>query len=218
MRKNLVISFHFFSLKFAKILIKIHYSVSAIFFYVFIKSRGTSTLEVPLIKSKLFARLLLCIKKPSLHISILQVVWPPGKLSSTSGDVFFFEAKVHSDSAYFWVNFFGSSDDAKNFIVKFSIHNMNYRERFIYEGPVHTLDKKHNDIIGKDNCFSIKLDAVLRCLNNLKCLNIMITIKNQIEMNFEESDESKSGESDDSEDKESDESEKKPTVKKRRRS
>ena len=46
----------------------------------------------------------------------------------------------------------------------------------------------------------------------------MITIKNQTEMNFEESDESKSGESDDSEDKESDESEKKPTVKKRRRS
>ena len=139
-------------------------------------------------------------------------------MTSTSGDVFFFEAKVRNDSAYFWVNFFGSSDDAKNFTVDFSIYSLNYRESFNYNGPVHTLDKKQNDIIDKETCFSIKLDAVIRCLNNIKCLNVMITIKNQTEMNFEESDESKTGESDDSEDKESDESEKKPTVKKRRRS
>ena len=139
-------------------------------------------------------------------------------MTSTSGDIFFFEAEMINDSFYCWVNFFGSSDAAKDFIVNFKIQNMNYRESFIYEGPVHTLDKKQNDIIGKKNCFSINVDAVLRCLDNLKCLNIMITIKNQIEMNFEESDESKTGESDDSEDRESDESEKKPTVKKRRRS
>ena len=142
-------------------------------------------------------------------------------MTSTSGDIFFFEAKTRNDSAYFWVNFFGSSDDAKNFIVKFSIHNMNYRERFIYEGPVHTLDKKQNDIIGKENCFSIKLDAVLRCLyKNLDCLNVMIKIENvkdQIFGKSSESDNSESEESNDSEDKESDESEKKPTVKKRRR-
>ena len=151
-------------------------------------------------------------------MSIFQGLWSAGKMTSTSGDIFFFEAEMTNDSVYCWVNFFGSSDAAKHFIVNFTIHNMNYRESFIYEGPVHTLDKKQDDIIGKENCFSIKQDAVLRCLNNLKCLNIMITIKNQIEMNFEESDESNSGESDNSEDKESDESEKKPTVKKRRRS
>ena len=139
-------------------------------------------------------------------------------MTSTSGDVFFFAGQIISDSVYFWVNYFGSSDAAKDFIVNFTIQNMNYRESFIYEGPVHTLDKKQNDIVDKENCFSIKLDAVVRCLNNLKGLNIMITIKNQIEMNFEESDESKSGQSDDSEDQESDESEKKPTGKKRRRS
>ena len=168
----------------------------------------------------MFARLSITkMTHSNVYTYLLQGVWwSPGKITNTSGDVFFFEAKTRNDSFYCWVNFLGSSDAAKDFIVNFSIHNMNYRESFIYEGPVHTLDKKQNDIIDKDNCFSIKLDAIVRCLNNLKCLNIMITIKNQIEMNFEESDESKSGESDDSEDEESDESEKKPTVKKRRRS
>ena len=99
---------------------------------------------------------------------------------------------------------------------------MNYHESFIYEGPVHTLDKKQNDIIGKQNCFSIKLDAVLRCLyKNSNCLKVMIKIKNvknQIFGESSESDNSESEESDDSEDKESNESVKKPTVKKRRRS
>ena len=142
-------------------------------------------------------------------------------MTSTSGDVFFFEAKIRNDLAYFWVNFFGSSDDAKNFTVDFSISSLNYRESFNYNGPVHTLDKKQNDISDKETCFSIKLDVVLRCLNNLKCLNIVIKIKNvenPVVGESSDSDNSESEESDDSEDNESDESEKKPTVKKRRRS
>ena len=143
-------------------------------------------------------------------------------MTSTSGDVFFFEAKLKNDLVYFWVNYFGSSDDAKNFTVDISIRNLNFRESFNYNGPVHTLDKEQNDIIDKHNCFSIKLDAVVRCLyKNLDCLHVMIKIKNvknQVFGESSESDNSKSEESDESEDKESDESEKKPTVKKRRRS
>ena len=150
-------------------------------------------------------------------------------MTCASGDVFFFEAKLRNDLVYFWVNYFGSSDDAKNFTVDFSIHNLNYRESFNYNGPVHTLDKNQNEISDKHNCFSIRLDAVLRCLyKNLDCLNVMIKIKNVKDQIFGKSSESdnseskesssESEESDDSEDQESDESEKKPTVKKRRRS
>ena len=147
-------------------------------------------------------------------MSILQGVWSPSTMTSTSGDVFFFEAKMSNDSVYCWVNFLGSSDDAEDFTVNLSIHNMNYRESFNYDGPVHTLDKIQNDIIEKENCFSIKLDAIKRCLSkNSKSINIIITIKSFKDQIFGES-----SESDDSEDEESDESEKKPTVKKRRRS
>ena len=128
-------------------------------------------------------------------------------MTSTSGDVFFFEAKIRNDLAYFWVNFFGSSDDAKNFNVNFSVDkSVNFCETFNYSGPVHTLEKEQSDIIDDQICFSIKLNAVKRCLVNNKCLNIVVIIKNlkdQIEGEVR-------GESDDSEEK--------PTVKKRRSS
>ena len=106
-------------------------------------------------------------------------LWSPGKMTSTSGDVFFFEAKMSNDSIYFWVNYFGSSDDAKNFTVNFSVDNTNFFESFIYNGPVHTLDEDPFEIVARQNCFSIKREVVLRCLRN-KRLTIKITIENRV--------------------------------------
>jgi hypothetical protein len=128
-------------------------------------------------------------------------------MTSTSGDVFFFEAKMSNNSIHCWVNFLGSSDEAKNFKVNFSVDKSgNFCETFLYNGPVHTLDKEQSDIIDGQICLSINRNAVRRLAEKSKCLDIKITIKNvkdQIEAeNY--------GESDDSEEK--------PTVKKRRHS
>ena len=83
---------------------------------------------------------------------------------------------------------------------------MNCCESFSYNGPVHTLDKDHSDILEEEGCFFIKLSAARRCLNKeSKSLCITITIKNvKDEIKVEDHGES-------------DESEKKPTVKKRRK-
>merc|ERR1712110_1369446 len=105
---------------------------------------------------------------------------------------------MSNNAIHCWVNLLGSSDEAKNFKVNFSVDkSVNFSETFIYNGPVHTLEKEPCDIIDRQICFSIKLNAIKRCLtNNSKSIDIMITIKNVKDHG----------------------SEKKPTVKKRRRS
>ena len=131
--------------------------------------------------------------------------WNPGKMTSTYGDVFFFESIMSNNSIHCWVYFLGSSNDAKNFRVNFSVKSMNLCESFIYNGLVHTLEKEQSDIIDEQTCFSIKLNAVRRCVaNNSRTIDIMITIK-KVKDQIEDEDQ---GESDDSEEK--------PTVKKRR--
>ena len=127
-------------------------------------------------------------------------------MTSTCGAEFFFGACMTKDGFHCWVNFLGSSDDAKNFTVNYSIKNNAANESFIYNGPVQTLDKEHVKILEEQGCLFIKLDAVKRCFkqenqnNDFKSLRIVITIKNEGEDYGE-----------------SDESEKKPTVKRRRR-
>ena len=136
-----------------------------------------------------------------------QFSWSPGKMTNTSGDIFFFESRMSNDSFDCWVNFFGSSDDAKNFTVQFYIGNKSEKiqESLDYKGLVHTLDKEQFDIMDEQRCFSIKLKAVKRFLNKEKWFCILIVITN---INDQNEDEDCGG---------SDESEKKPTVKKRRR-
>ena len=140
-----------------------------------------------------------------------QFSWSPGKMTNTSGDIFFFESRMSNDSFDCWVNFFGSSDDAKNFTVQFYIGNKSEKiqESLDYKGLVHTLDKEQFDIMDEQRCFSIKLKAVKRFLNKKKMFCILIVIKNIKDINDQNEDEDYG---------ESDESEKKPTVKKRRRS
>lgn len=133
--------------------------------------------------------------------------WTPGKMTSTSGDVFFFEAKMSIDSIHCWVNFLGSSDDAKNFKVNFSVDKSgNFCETFTYNGPVHTLETEQSDIIDGQICLTINRNAIRRLAEKSKCLNVKITIRN-VNAKLEDED---LGESDDSEEK--------PTVKKRRHS
>ena len=39
--------------------------------------------------------------------------WPPNKIITTDGAVFFLEALMTPTGFYYWANFLGSSDDAK---------------------------------------------------------------------------------------------------------
>ena len=128
-------------------------------------------------------------------------------MTSTCGAEFFFGAWITKDGFHCWVNFLGSSDDATNFTVNYSVENnaASFHESFIYNGPVQTLDKEQVKIFEEQGCFFIKLDAFKRCFkqdnqnNDLKSVSIVINIKNKEDYG------------------ESHESEKKPTVKRRKR-
>ena len=139
-----------------------------------------------------------------LRHGVQEVVWSR-KMKSTCGAIFFFEVWMIHDAIHCWLNFFGSLDDAKKFIVNFSISNK-FCESFIYNGPVHTLDKKQSEILGEQSCFFIKLDAVKRCLNKKSKFDIRIAISKNVKEQIGGEDNA-----------ECDESEEEPSVKKRRR-
>ena len=75
----------------------------------------------------------------------------PGKMTSTSGAIFYYESCLTQIGFYCWVNFAGSLDDAKNFVVEFHTANESEKgkESFTYKGSVHTLDEKHCQIMEK---------------------------------------------------------------------
>ena len=155
-------------------------------------------IELPMIEDETnfwIASLTLTPKCFQLHQEGFDKFWSR-KMTSTCGAGFFFEAWMKQNALNCWI-WIGSLDDTKNFIVNFSVSN-NDRETFIYNGPIHTLDKEESSILEEQSCFFIKLDAVKRCLDKKSKFDIRITIK----------DDEDSGESDGSEEK--------PTVKKRR--
>ena len=73
----------------------------------------------------------------------------PAKMTTSCGAVFFFEACLTQSGFYCWVNFVGSLDDAKNFVVEFQTANESEtgHESFTYKGSVHTLDEKQCNIM-----------------------------------------------------------------------
>ena len=68
----------------------------------------------------------------------------PGKMITTCGAIFYYEACLTQSGFYCWVNFVGSLDDAKNFAVEFQTSNESEKghESFTYNGSVRTLDEK----------------------------------------------------------------------------
>ena len=74
---------------------------------------------------------------------------PPGKMITSCGAIFYYEACLTQIGFYCWVNFVGSLDDAKNFEVEFHTANESEkgRESFTYKGSVHTLDEKYCQIL-----------------------------------------------------------------------
>ena len=103
--------------------------------------------------------------------------WAPSKMTSTCGAVFFISVYVKNDTLYVWVCLLGSSDAAKSFSCKYSMKN-EIGEKFTYTGPVHTVDKKCEDIVTSGSLLGIGIDAARRSRNKEKQLEFEITIKN----------------------------------------
>ena len=121
--------------------------------------------------------------------------WPPTKWTSTSGAVFFTSGYVENQTFYVWSCLLGSVDEAKKYSCTLSVTN-EIGEKFLYSGPVHTLDKEyHNDIIASRSLLGIEIIAAMRSLNFEKSLPVEITIRNLKEE--AKDDEMESGVSDD---------------------
>ena len=104
--------------------------------------------------------------------------WNPAKITSTCEAVFLNSGYVKNNTVYFWLLLLGSSDEAKKYSCTISIKNKIGNEKFIYSGPVHTLDKGYKNIIASGSLLSIGVDAAKRSLNDKKQLEVEITIRN----------------------------------------
>ena len=79
----------------------------------------------------------------------LPFFWPPAKMTTACGAIFYYTVCLTQSGFYCWVNFVGSLDDAKNFVVEFHTANESEKgkESFTYKGSVHTLDEKYCHIM-----------------------------------------------------------------------
>ena len=104
--------------------------------------------------------------------------WPPTKMTTTCGAVFFSLAYIENKHLYVWICLLGSSDEAKNFSCSYSMKN-EIGEKFTYTGPVHTIDKNYENIVNSGSLLGIRIDAVKRSfMNKEKQLKFEITIRN----------------------------------------
>ena len=102
------------------------------------------------------------------------VFWSPSKLIRSCGAVFFSVGKVVREIVYFWVIYFGSSDEAKKFSCTLSITSK-IGEKFNFNGPVTTLDKFYDDVIASGSLLMIGVDAAKRSLDEHKRLQVEIS-------------------------------------------
>ena len=103
--------------------------------------------------------------------------WKPGKITSSCGALFFTFGTIENNTLYSWIVFFGSSNEAMNYSYTSSVTS-NRGEKFVFSGPVATVDSRFEDVIASGSLLSIGIDAVKRSLNLEKQLEVEITIRN----------------------------------------
>ena len=74
--------------------------------------------------------------------------------------------------------FFGSTEEARNYSCRISIQNK-FGNKFIYSGPVHTLDKTEKAIVDSGFLLMIESRAAKQMVDKENNLKIQVTIKNQ---------------------------------------
>ena len=103
--------------------------------------------------------------------------WRAVKLVTSSKALFFSIGRIVENTVYLWLVFMGSSDEAKNYSYICSITNQ-IGQKFLYSGPVHTLDDNPADIIASGALLMVGVSAAKRSLNDQKKLEVEITIRN----------------------------------------
>ena len=93
--------------------------------------------------------------------------WFPSKMTSTCGAVFFINGFIENKTVYIWICLLGSADEAKKYSCTYSVRN-EIGEKFIYTGPVLTIDKGKDDAIASGSLLIMGTSAVQRSLNKRK--------------------------------------------------
>ena len=103
--------------------------------------------------------------------------WYPGKITSSCGASFFSLAKVANNTIYSCIVLVGSIDQARNYSYTCAVTS-NVGEKFVFSGPVPTVDRSFDDIIASGSLLMMRIDVVNRSLNEEKQLELEITIRN----------------------------------------
>ena len=93
--------------------------------------------------------------------------WFPCKMTSTCGAVFFTNGFIENKTVYIWICLLGSAYEAKKYSCTYSVRN-NIGEKFIYTGPVLTIDKGKDDVIASGSLLIMGTSAVQRSLKKRK--------------------------------------------------
>ena len=101
----------------------------------------------------------LVTEKSTATLGVKDCIWNPSKITSSCGAIFFTFARINNNSFYSWIVFMGSSDEAKNYSYTTSVTS-NHGEKFIFCGPVSTVDKGFEDVIASGSLLTIGIDAV----------------------------------------------------------
>ena len=104
--------------------------------------------------------------------------WEPSKVTASCGALFFTLGKTFATTIYFWIFFFGSSDEARRYSCRYSVTSKIW-EKFNFDGPIHTIDKEFMDIIDSGSLLMIGVNAAKRSISvDNKQLAMEITTKN----------------------------------------
>ena len=103
--------------------------------------------------------------------------WYPGNITSSCGSSFFAIAKVDNNTIYSCIVLMGSTDQARNYSYTCAVTS-NIGEKFVFSGPVPTVDRSVDDIIASGSLLTIGNDVFNRSLNEDKQFEVEITVRN----------------------------------------
>ena len=91
-----------------------------------------------------------------------------------NSSTFFVNLATNSSDLIFWVSLYGSPEGAKNYSCTIEMNQDSLK--FIYSGPVHTLDEENNKIMVEQPLVSIKKQIVDKLLDSNSVLRLRLTI------------------------------------------
>jgi hypothetical protein len=91
--------------------------------------------------------------------------WFPTKKLTRNGVRFFINMVLKNNRFFIWLYYYGSKEEAKNYICTIRAYGGPDNEEFIYNGPPRSLDESIHDVIKGDCCLSISLSQAKRIVS-----------------------------------------------------